>query len=147
MYSRILQLFAVNTPRSNCLMQKGLVALVLAVAFFALASTAQAVDPPPDGGYPNGNTAEGTNALFSLTNGADNTAIGASALASNTTGDSNTGIGFHALVSNTTDANNTATGVQALTSSTAGSNNTATGYFALASGNGNNNTANGSQAL
>src|SRR5438477_4842393 len=96
----------------------------LLIGCFAISPMAQAVDPPPDGGYPNGNTAEGTNALFSLTNGADNTAIGASALASNTTGDSNTGIGFHALVSNTTGANNTATGVQALASSTAGSNNT-----------------------
>jgi hypothetical protein len=30
----------------------------------------QAVVPPPDGGYPNFNTAEGQNALFSLTTGA-----------------------------------------------------------------------------
>jgi len=122
------------------------VALALTLTF-PLSLTAQAVDPPPDGGYPNGNTADGTNALFSLTDGAENTAIGASALASNTTGNSNTGIGFHALVSNTTGVNNTATGVQALASSTAGSNNTASGYFALASSTGNNNTANGSQAL
>jgi len=29
-------------------------------------STTFAVDPPPDGGYPNDNTAEGQDALFSL---------------------------------------------------------------------------------
>ena len=46
---------------------------LLATAF---AAAAFAVDPPPDGGYPNNNTAEGTDALFSLTTGANNTAIG-----------------------------------------------------------------------
>ena len=40
----------------------------------------QAVSPAPDGGYPNGNTAEGLNALFSLTTGALNTALGGAAL-------------------------------------------------------------------
>jgi hypothetical protein len=37
---------------------------------------AQAVSPPPDGGYPGGNTAEGENALFSLTTGLYNKALG-----------------------------------------------------------------------
>src|SRR5947208_15181986 len=32
--------------------------------------------PPPDGGYPGGNTAEGTKALFSLTTGGFNIAVG-----------------------------------------------------------------------
>ena len=41
---------------------------------------AQAVSPAPDGGYSNGNTAEGTNALFSLTSGTANTGIGVNAL-------------------------------------------------------------------
>ena len=36
---------------------------------FALSPTARAVTPAPDGGYPNNNTAEGDNALFSLTTG------------------------------------------------------------------------------
>src|SRR5947207_591211 len=142
MYSRILQLFAVNTPRSNCLMQKGLVALVLAVAFFALTSTAQAVTPAPDGGYPNGNTAEGTNALFSLTNGIDNTALGQSALYNTTTSDYNTGVGFGALFNNTLGAENTALGVSALVSNLKGSFNTAIGVNALFG-----NTAVGSFAL
>jgi hypothetical protein len=42
---------------------------------------AQAVSPPPDGGYPDDNTAEGTDALFKLTSGIGNTAIGFQALA------------------------------------------------------------------
>jgi hypothetical protein len=29
----------------------------------------EAVTPPPDGGYPSGNTTEGTSALLSLTSG------------------------------------------------------------------------------
>ena len=57
---------------------------LFALACFALSPTAQAqLLPPPDGGYPNQNTAEGTDALFSLTVGGDNTAIGTRALYSN----------------------------------------------------------------
>src|SRR5437763_7183522 len=78
-------------------------------------TTARAVDPPPDGGYPNYNTAEGDDALFSLTTGFDNTAIG-----------------FEALFSNTSNFN-TATGAFALLSDTEGSQNTANGAFALSS--------------
>ena len=37
-----------------------------ALVSFALAPLAQAVAPPPDGGYPGGNTAEGQSALSSL---------------------------------------------------------------------------------
>ena len=55
---------------------------------------------PPDGGYPNNNTAEGDFALFNLTNGFDNTAIGWEALFLNTEGDFNTAIGAGALASN-----------------------------------------------
>src|SRR5204863_438364 len=54
-----------------------------------LSPQARAVDPPPDGGYPNQNTAEGEDAPFSLTTGADNTAMGFDALDSNTTGSDN----------------------------------------------------------
>jgi hypothetical protein len=67
---------------------------LIALTCFGLLPMAPAVNPPPDGGYPNGNTAEGDNALFSLTTGFDNTAIGAQALLRNTTGDRNTAIGF-----------------------------------------------------
>lgn len=68
--------------------------VLLAYFSAALAPNASAVDAPPDGGYPNGNTAEGTNALFSITNGDFNTAIGESALYSNTQGRDNTGVGL-----------------------------------------------------
>ena len=57
----------------------------------------QAVVPPPDGGYPGGNTAEGQNALLSLTTGGFNTGLGFLSLRSNTTGSFNTAVGPPAL--------------------------------------------------
>jgi hypothetical protein len=106
------------------------------------------LSPAPDGGYPNDNTAEGTDALFSLTTGPDNTAIGFDALFSNTTGDSNTATGSIALSSNTTGVRNTANGFAALNSNTTGERNTATGRAALVNNTtGNNNTADGHDAL
>jgi len=107
------------------------VLLVLSFALFAFPQAAQAVSPAPDGGYANGNTAEGTNALFSLTTGADNTANGFNALFSNTTGDLNTAVGWNALSNNTSGIWNTAAGVQALLHNTTGNYNTATGVDAL----------------
>jgi hypothetical protein len=59
---------------------------------------ARAVDPPPDGGYPNNNTAEGDKALFNLTTGSDNAAIGFQALFNNTIGSFNTAIGSQAAL-------------------------------------------------
>src|SRR5678815_3533289 len=82
---------------------------------------AQGVVPPPDGGYPNFTTAEGQNALFSLTTGAANTAVGWFSLKSVTTGSFNTGVGAGALVLNTGDEN-TAVGTAALLLNTAGGN-------------------------
>ena len=108
-----------------------LIPLVLAVASFALSPTAQAVDPPPDGGYPNFNTAEGLDALFSVSAGSDNTAIGFDALLSDTAGSFNTATGYQALLNNTTSNNNTATGASALVFNSTGSDNTATGVNAL----------------
>ena len=58
---------------------------LLRAVCFAIIPAAMAVDPP-DGGYPNQNTAVDDDALFSLTTGADNTAMGLDALYSNTTG-------------------------------------------------------------
>src|SRR5438034_5714239 len=78
-------------------------ATLLLVIGFTLAGVgllpqAQAVNPPPDGGYPGGNTAEGQNALLSLTAGTYNTAVGLSSLQSNLTGDFNTAIGAGTLL-------------------------------------------------
>jgi hypothetical protein len=64
--------------------------LALVSACFVLSPATFAVDRPPDGGYPNQNTAEGEDALFSLTTGVGNTATGSSALFSNTGGFGNT---------------------------------------------------------
>jgi hypothetical protein len=119
-----------------------------ALAYFGLSPTAHAVTPAPDGGYPNWNTAEGEDALFSLTTGIGNTANGAFALYKNRTANGNTATGFEALFSNTTGIQNTANGVQALLNNTTGNNNTANGLNALRNNTvGINNTANGRSAL
>ena len=121
--------------------------LVLALAWLAPLPTAQAsggLKPPPDGGYPNETTAEGKDALFSLTTGFGNTALGFNALHSNAEGSLNTAIGRNALLSNTTGSINTAIGGSALLSNTTGNFNTATGRGALFSNTtGSGNTANG----
>ena len=57
-------------------------ATLLVVACFALLPKSLAVNPPPDGGYAGSNTAEGQNALLSLTGGTFNTAIGTFSLKS-----------------------------------------------------------------
>jgi hypothetical protein len=117
--------------------------LCLAVAV----SKMQAVSPPPDGGYPGGNTAEGTNALLSRTTGIYNTGIGIYSLLSLTGGSFCTGVGAGTLLANTADQN-TATGAGALLGNTTGFNNTATGAFALfGNTEGSSNTATGNSAL
>ena len=120
---------------------------LLALNCFALLSTAQALVPPPDGGYPGGNTAEGQNALFSLTTGTFNTAVGFLSGHAFTTGNLNTAIGAGALLLTTADEN-TATGAGALLNSSGGFGNTANGAFALFSDtDGDFNTATGDGAL
>jgi len=129
--------------------------ILLVLACIAFSPTMQAappakpgLNPPPDGGYPNHNTADGTNALFSLTTGFGNTAIGFEALLSNTTGNFNVATGHHALVSNTTGSLYVADGVGALFSNTIGNYNTATGGTALNfNTTGAFNTATGVEAL
>jgi uncharacterized coiled-coil protein SlyX len=124
------------------------------LACFGLLSKAEAVVPAPDGGYPGFNTAEGQNALFSLTTGAANTAIGWYSLWSNTDGSYNTGVGAGTLLFNVGDqatgdgTQNTAIGAAALLFNTTGLANTATGVTALLNNiEGNGNTANGWGAL
>jgi hypothetical protein len=58
---------------------------LFAFGYFAGSPTMQAVSPPPDGGCAGGNTAEGQNALLSLTSGGYNTAAGFLSLLSTTT--------------------------------------------------------------
>jgi hypothetical protein len=124
-------------------------ALIIAVAALSLAllPIAQALTPPPDGGYPGGNTAEGQAALLSLTTGGFNTAVGYLSLRTDATGALNTAVGAGALLANTADQN-TATGAGALLSNVTGNTNTANGAFALFNNiTGNANTAIGRIAL
>ena len=124
------------------------VLITFALVCFALVQNTQAVSPPPDGGYPGGNTAEGQNALLSLTSGTYNTAVGFASLKSNTIGNVNTAIGVNALSLNTTGVNNTANGGNALYSNTTGDQNTANGVYALfGNTTGGGNTAMGAFAL
>jgi hypothetical protein len=134
---------------------------LICVAFLP---AAQAVVPPPPGGYSNfttaagdhalqaltlgvGNTAIGTFSLFSVTAGNFNTAVGAGSLDLNL-GDSNTATGAAALLFNTTGTENTAHGTAALEFNETGNFNTATGAFALFSNTiGVENTATGDRAL
>jgi hypothetical protein len=107
-----------------------IIPITFALVCFALVQNTQAISPPPDGGYGNGNTAEGTNALFSVNGGIWNTALGSQALF-NDSGDQNTATGFQALLSNTIGSKNTAYGVQALYNNTTGFSNEASGFRAL----------------
>jgi uncharacterized coiled-coil protein SlyX len=121
--------------------------ILFALGFLALSPMTQAVVPPPDGGYPGGNTAEGQNALLSLSTGTYNTAVGIYSLLSLTDGQFCTGVGAGTLLANTGDSN-TATGAGALLSNTTGTNNTADGTFALFfNTEGSLNTAVGRDAL
>ena len=145
-------------------LRRGFLFIALALAWLALSPAARAVDPAPDGGYPNQNTAEGDDALFGLTTGLNNTAIGFNALYSLTHGSEdtatgslalandrgfglNTAYGFSALNANTTGVANTAIGRNALLSHITGDHNTATGWQALFNDTGDNNTGDGAYAL
>jgi plastocyanin len=120
--------------------------------------------PTPDGCYSNFTTAEGCDALSSLTIGAGNTGLGWRSLFLNSTGSFNTGVGGGALVLNNADSNtavgaaalllnttgtqNTAIGTDTLVFNDSGDSNTATGYLALMNNTtGGSNTAIGSEAL
>ena len=81
-----------------------------ALVCFGLTPTVQAVSPPPDGGYPGQNTAEGDHALLRLTSGQNNTAIGFSALSQQYRWRTQHGHRASALLSNINGDFNTATG-------------------------------------
>ena len=121
--------------------------IAMSLIWVGLSPNTKAVSPAPDGGYPGGNTAEGQNALLSLTSGMYNTAVGLFSLLSNQEGQFNTGVGAGTLLANT-GHQNTATGAGALLSNTTGVKNTANGTFALFGNiDGNSNTASGVGAL
>jgi hypothetical protein len=88
---------------------------IFSLICFALLPNAQAVNPPPDGSYAGGNTAEGYLALSSLDTSAGlyNTAVGVYSLLSITNGNFCTALGAGTLFANTA-AENTATGAGAL---------------------------------
>ena len=82
-----------KTPHVNLIPQSplrlGLLLIPLVLGCFALSPVALAVTPARDGGYSNQNTAEGEDAVLSLTTGADDTAMGFDVLDSNTPGSDN----------------------------------------------------------
>jgi trimeric autotransporter adhesin len=141
------------------------VLIPLVLACFALLPAARAQLPPPvpDGGYPGFNTAEGFNALLSVSSGTFNTALGFNTLRSDiagrfntavgaqalfhNNGNSNAAVGVNALFSNTTGVQNVAIGQGALGSNTGGGGNTATGFQALSTNTASGNTAYGNLAL
>ena len=89
------------------------IALLLACSAMQLGPNAFGVVPPPDGGYPNFTTAEGTNALRNLTTGAGNSGVGWYSLFSDTIASFNTAVGVGTLLFNNADEN-TAVGAATL---------------------------------
>jgi trimeric autotransporter adhesin len=134
-------------PARSLPLRRGFLLIPLILVCFALSPQMQAVSPPPDGGYPGFTTAEGQNALKSLTTAAGNTGLGAFSLFADSTGAFNTAVGAGALALNNADSN-TAVGAVALLLNTTGTDNTAVGTDALVhNGDGSFNNAFGSQAL
>jgi len=134
--------FRAMKPNTLCLLAFAL------LSYFGSTPALEAVVPAPDGGYSGNNTAEGQNALLSLTTGVNNTAVGWFSLKSNSTGQLNTAVGAGTLFSMANASRNTAVGGAALFSDTNGSSNTAVGALALWSNTtGALNTAIGDNAL
>jgi hypothetical protein len=137
----------ISNPISDSLLRCALILIPFVLICVATLPGAHAVSPAPDGGYPGFNTAEGQNALFSLTTGAANTAVGFRSLFSETEGSFNTATGAGALLFNTA-GENTAFGAAALLFNTTGMLNTAVGAAALSNNTlGQFNTADGHRAL
>jgi hypothetical protein len=137
----------IKTSLGRAFVPSAFTLLAQTLVCFGLMHVAQAVNPPPDGGYAGGNTAEGQNALLSLTTGTYNTVVGFFSLRSITTARYNTAVGAGTLLVNTAEGN-TATGGGALLNNTIGFQSTANGTFALLSNTtGHNNTAIGYDAL
>jgi hypothetical protein len=154
-----------DNERKLIMKNRILMAILPVLACFAFLPRTQAqLSPPPDGCYLNFTTAEGCNALNSLTIGAGNTALGWFALSTDTDGSfntavgggalvlnnggSNTAVGAAALLLNTAGIENTAIGTDAMVFNDSGSGDTAVGFFALENDNGvGSNTGVGVDAL
>ncbi len=154
-------------PHGGCCGMVGTVSVVSSTPSPTPTSTPMPTPTPPavaEGCFPNFTTAEGCDALNSLTTGAGNTGLGWRSLFSDSTGGFNTGVGGGALILNngssntavgaaalllnTTGSNNTGVGTDTLVFNDSGSDNTATGYFALMNNTtGGSNTAIGSESL
>jgi hypothetical protein len=131
---------------------RGFLLIPLILVCFAFAPQTRAVSPPPDGGYPGFNTAEGDGALQLLFGGFGNTALGWRSNFSAIGASFNTGAGAGTLVLNNGDIN-TAVGAAALILNVDGTRNTAVGGGAMVNnagdvdGNGSFNDAVGAFAL
>src|SRR6266542_2197139 len=114
-------------PARSLPFRRGFLLIPLILVCFALSPQMQAaLHPPPDGGYANGNTAEGDSALSGLTGGFYNSAFGFLSLLSNGSANFNTGVGAGALLLNTANEN-TAVGAGTLLTNGTGDANTGVG--------------------
>ena len=84
-------------PARSLPLWRGFLLIPLILVCLAFASQTRAVSPPPDGGYPGFNTAEGQQALQFETSGIANTGLGWRALFSVGAASFNTGVGAGAL--------------------------------------------------
>ncbi len=86
---------------------QALIHTLLLIVCLVFLPKAQAVSPPPDGCYPGLTTAEGCNALASLTTGIANTAVGWFSQHAVMGGSYNTAVGAGALDLNNANENAT----------------------------------------
>jgi len=117
-------------PARSLPLWRGFLLIPLILVCFAFAPQTQALNPPPDGGYPGFTTAEGQQALQFSTTGIANTGLGWRALFSVDGASYNTGVGAGALVLDRGDAN-TAVGTAAILLNRFGTRNTGVGAAAL----------------
>jgi len=141
-------------PARSLPFRRGFLLIPLILVSFALCQQAQsAIETPDPGAKPPGTTADGQDALLSITTGQFNSAFGFFSLLVNTDANFNTGIGAGALLLNNADEN-TGVGAGALLTNSNGVRNTACGTFALftnagtgAVGTGSFNNAVGANSL
>jgi hypothetical protein len=131
-------------PARSLPSRRGFLLIPLILVSFALCQQVQsATDTPDPGAKPLSNTADGANALLSITTGLYNSGFGFDAALSNSTASFNTGLGAGALLLNNAPEN-TGVGAGALLSNSDGLNNTAVGTFALFSSVGTGDIGTGS---